>query len=312
LNRNIIFTVGFAFATILYSCNNAGKPSPTDTPTAGDIKIAADESFKPIIDTELYTFQSLYTKAHVSCTYTSEAECVKALTSDSVRLIVMSRQLSATESAYFDNIKIKPRITKICIDAVALIVNLGNTDTLMDVESLKKILSGEIKDWSGLNNKSKTGAINVVFDNPSSGNARFLKDSLLQGKAFGNNCFAQKSNADVIDYVNKNKNALGIISVAWISDKDDPSVMSFLSKVKVVSVASKSSTDTEDYLLPYQAYIAQNTYPLCRSVYSISREARAGLGTGFVSFIAGDKGQRIILKSGLVPSTMPVRLIEMN
>ena len=43
-----------------------------------------------------------------------------------------------------------------------------------------------------------------------------------------------------------------------------------------------------------------------------SRESFTGLGSGFVSFVAGEKGQRIILKSGLIPATMPIRIIQVN
>ena len=63
---------------------------------------------------------------------------------------------------------------------------------------------------------------------------------------------------------------------------------------------------------PYQAYIAQKSYPLVRDIMMISREARSGLASGFMAFVASDKGQRIVLKSGLVPATMPIRIVEIN
>jgi len=44
----------------------------------------------------------------------------------------------------------------------------------------------------------------------------------------------------------------------------------------------------------------------------VSRESFSGLGSGFISFVAGEKGQRIILKSGLVPATMPIRLVKVK
>jgi len=44
----------------------------------------------------------------------------------------------------------------------------------------------------------------------------------------------------------------------------------------------------------------------------INREYFSGLGTGFAQFIAGEKGQRIFLKSGLVPAQMPIRLVEVK
>jgi phosphate transport system substrate-binding protein len=31
-----------------------------------------------------------------------------------------------------------------------------------------------------------------------------------------------------------------------------------------------------------------------------------------MAFVASDKGQRIVLKSGLVPATMPIRIVEIN
>jgi len=41
-------------------------------------------------------------------------------------------------------------------------------------------------------------------------------------------------------------------------------------------------------------------------------EAYNGLGSGFATFVGSDKGQRIILKDGLVPANSPIRLIEVN
>jgi phosphate transport system substrate-binding protein len=86
-----------------------------------------------------------------------------------------------------------------------------------------------------------------------------------------------------------------------------------LKKIKVVAVGHKNNpTEPDTYYQPFQGYLAAGTYPLRRDLYIVSREARAGLGTGFASFVAGDKGQRIFLKSGLVPATMPVRLVNIR
>jgi phosphate transport system substrate-binding protein len=101
-----------------------------------------------------------------------------------------------------------------------------------------------------------------------------------------------------------------VIGVNWISDRRDSTSIRFLKKVNVVGISrSDNPASEDDYIQPYQGYLAQGTYPLRREVFIVSREARAGLGTGFASFITGDKGQRIILKSGLVPASMPVRIV---
>lgn len=290
------------------SCNNGGHQY-SDTPTSGEIKIAVDESYSLLFDTEIYTFQSLYKYAKINASYEPETEAVKDLLNDSIRFAVISRELNEDEKKYFEGIKLTPRINKIAVDAVALIVNNNNQDTLLTLDQIKSLFSGKDTLWSQINSSSKNKPIRIVFDNSGSGNARFIKETILNNQSFPKNCFAVKSNPEVIEYVSNNPDAMGVIGVNWVSDKDDTLTISFLKKVKVVAI---SKNKEEIFYKPYQAYMQTGNYPFCRSVYIVSREARAGLGTGFASFVAGDKGQRIILKSGLVPATAPVRIVEIT
>ena len=90
--------------------------------------------------------------------------------------------------------------------------------------------------WKDINSKSALGDIIVVFDNNKSSNTRFIREKFELKNNFPSNCFAVKSNPEVISYVEKNKNAIGIISVNWISDKNDSVSHQFLKNDKVVSV----------------------------------------------------------------------------
>ena len=102
------------------------------------------------------------------------------------------------------------------------------------------------------------------------------------------------------------------MSVNWVSDQNDSITRGFLKRVKVVAISSELNSDGEDFFRPYQGFIADKSYPFIRDVYMINRETFAGLGSGFVQFVAGDLGQRIILKMGMVPATMPVRLVKIR
>jgi phosphate transport system substrate-binding protein len=110
-----------------------------------------------------------------------------------------------------------------------------------------------------------------------------------------------------VEYVSKSPHALGLIGVSWISDRDDATASKFLNSIHVARISINGEA-----VQPYQAYIADGKYALRRSVYIISREFRTGLGTGLLAFVAGDKGQRIVLKSGMVPATMPIRLVKIH
>lgn len=61
---------------------------------------------------------------------------------------------------------------------------------------------------------------------------------------------------------------------------------------------------------PWQAYLALKEYPLIRDVYVILTDPRQGLASGFTGFLTSDRGQRIILKAGIVPATQPVRICQ--
>lgn len=298
--------------TAFYGCGNSGS-TDSNTPTSGNITISADESFRPIIETEVNTFEGIYKRADITALYKPEGEVVKDLLNDSTRIAVLSRELTPEEVTVFESKKLIPRTTKIAIDAIAIIVNKNNPDSLLTVDELESIFNGNTTSWKQLNSDSNLGDITIVFDNNNSGTARYVRDSLTTNHKLPANTFAADSHEALIDYVEKNKNALGVIGVNWISDFDDSVAVGFQNRIKVVGVsADPTPTTTESYYQPYQAYIAQGTYPLRRYLYMISTEGRSGLGTGFVAFVAGDKGQRIILKSGLVPATMPVRVVGLQ
>ena len=99
-----------------------------------------------------------------------------------------------------------------------------------------------------------------------------------------------------------------MIAVPLMVADDDRKVLGCLCLARTDEIAF---TEDDEYYKPYQAYIAQKIYPLWREVYVISKEAYTGLGTGLTAFIASERGQRIVLKFGLVPATMPVRLVEL-
>ncbi len=298
-----------ALLLIAVSCRNPMGVQPLDeAPTRGNIRISVDESFQLLYDTQIYTFESLYVNANIAVSYKPEVEVLADFMNDSVRTITLTRELTKEEKDYLVSQKFTPRTTKVAHDALALIVNPGNPDTLMLDSQLSAILSGKISTWKQLNPNSADKTINVVFDNNKSGNVRYFREKFEIKGNFPSNCFAVENNAEVINYVKNNPNSLGIISVNWISDTQDSISEKFLESVRVVEVG----TNSMNYCKPYQGYIAEGSYPFCRDLFMISRETFSGLGTGFASFVAGDQGQRIILKSGLVPATMPVRLIEIK
>ncbi len=296
---------------ILSSCGNKGPKVLDETPTRGNIKITVDESFQPLLDTEVFTFTHLYTSANVTPQYKPEYDVIEDYMNDSVKVVVSSKKLTDNQIQHLRELQVIARTTTFAYDALALVTNKSNLDTLINYDIIKDIFQGKITRWNEINPKSKLGEIQVIFDNTKSGNIRYFKDLFEIKDNLPGNFFAVKTNPEVIDFVSRNPDALGIVSVNWISDKDDSLSMSFVKKIRVLAISQPYFNDGS-YYRPYQGSIYDKSYPFVREIYLISRETFAGLGSGFINWACAEQGQRIVLKSGLVPATMPIRLVQIK
>ena len=300
-----------ASLTIMPGCKNKGTAALKETPTSGNIRIAADDSFKPIVAAELDTFLALYNYAHIAPLYMPENELVAFFLNDSVKVIVSSWTPTEEQRKVLLDLQTVVRTTVVAYDALAIVLNRSNADSLLTYQNVEDIFKGTVTDWNQLNPVSRLGKINVVFDNVRSGNIRYFREKFSLPEELLPNFYAVNSNTEVIEYVSKTPGALGIVSVNWISDEDDPGSFGMLNKIKVAAI-SQPYLDKSSFYLPLQGHIYDKSYPFVREVNMHTRESYTGLGSGFVSFVAGEKGQRIILKSGLVPATMPIRIIQVK
>lgn len=311
IRKNFIISFSLLLIVViaLNSCSNYDLNA--DSPTSGKLKIGIDESYTLMMDSQVYVFEQIYKHADIIPTLKPEAEVMKDLMNDSIQEAVVCRELTDDEVKFFESKQRRPEITKIAIDGVAIVVHPENPDTNFTVERLRAIFSGKDSIWtnSALNGQKMA----IVFDNVGSSNARYIKEKFLGESEFPSYCFSANSNQEVMDYVNKNPNAMGVISVAWVSDKDDPTCTTFLNMVKVCGIRDdENALQNDDYRQPAQAYIFDGSYPLTRDLYVIRTGLRGTLGTGFASHLAGEKGQLIIKKMGMMPAIHPTRIVRIT
>ena len=292
----------------LASCKYA-NPKTLDTPTQGTEHISVDDSYTLLFETEVYTFLSLYQDAYVYAHYKPEDEVFRDLLHDSTSFAVVSRELTKDEEGYFAAKNRHPKTYKIAEDGIAFIVNNKNTDTVILQKEMDRILSGTLLDWSELNTQNTLGKLNIAIDHKNSANAHYIANKFLKGNSFPAHFMAADKPMDVVSYVMKNEGAIGVLSSGWIADAQDSTVKYIRKNVKLVYIQANNDTGG---VLPLQGYIKSKEYPYTRTVYVINAEGGNGLATGFTAFVAGDKGQLIILKSGMVPANTPPRTIQIT
>lgn len=291
--NSFLFYLACGGLLVFTSCG-APESKEIDTITKGQIYIAVDESLKDVVSTGIYNFQQINPEATITPLFLPQELAYQALLSDSVRLVIGGRALNEQELRSLENKKVKPRSTPLGKDAVALIVGKKYID---------KIPLSTLESWMiGKNNDASNPVL--VFDNSASGAVSYLIDKFGL-ESLPEEVYALNNNQEVVDYVASNANAVGILANNWIVQLGAEDKAAIDQKIKYLAI---SGSDTQKgYFFPEQTFIADSTYPLIRSVYGISTEARVGLGTGFLSFMASERGQRIILKAGLLPNDMPSR-----
>ena len=298
------------------SSDSAVSPGKRESTTSGDIAIVVDETLKPIIQAEVDNFEFLYENASINPIYLPGEAAIEALLNqDSLRLVVASRELQYEEREFLKEQKTAAKYTLVATDAIALIIHQDNLDSVLTKEMLPKIFSGEITNWNQINPDSKLGEVQLVFDNAQSSTVQFILEKVIPGKSLRKDVNAGKSNPEVLEFVANTPNALGVIGVSWISDQDDSQARGFRKNIRVMELEVDSTCSFVDaygekFYQPYQGVVKEGCYPLSRGIYAILREPRIGLGTGFVAHLASDAGQRIILKSGLVPERAITRMVK--
>src|SRR5258708_598327 len=290
-SKAVLVLSGLLLLVAFQTCKrNVPAKNFNDTYKSGEATFVSDESFAPILDQEAYVFKNDYPKAKPEIVYRSENDAVKFLLSDSARFGFFARGLNTNEINELKSHNLPVVVSKFAVDAITIIVNEASTDTATSVAEIKKMLTGQAK-----TDRS------IVFDNPSSSLVRYLKDFTGAADFNQKNIYALKSNKEVIEYVSKHPEAIGITSLSWINDPD-ADYADAAKKVKILAIKDESSkTAPTQYFRPSQTTLYLKQYPLLRYLYIVNCTGRNGLGHGFEYFIVDDKGQRIILRSGLLP-----------
>jgi phosphate transport system substrate-binding protein len=255
----------------------------------------------------------LNSEAKVNLQVKTTKEVVADLNNGVYKTIVVGRDLTKEEADIFAQNKIEVKKTAFALDGIGVIVNPKNPLTKINFNELKRIFSGEQKEWEALDGDNKDvykGKIKVFIARKNASIHDIFRQKVLAGAEFGPMDVICSTSTQMMKEIKENENAIGFISMAWITVSND-TLDESVKPLKVASVDPNSGA-VGSYVGLHQGYIANKTYPLITEAFIITTDFSMNLSVGFSSFMASYDGQRIVLKSGLVPVTQPVKLIQLN
>lgn len=331
MSRHTLRTLA-ALLPLMLALAACGKyEKKTNTSTAGSSTLFCDESFENIMEQEIDVFEYIYPDAHVLCRYGSEREAIDSLMNLSFKSIVIPRELTDAEVQRIKKKNRTPRTAKIAVDAIALIVNKDNPASYLSTKEIGEILTGQTPNWIDLNPHYPDKPITVLFDNDGSSMMSYMRDSLMNGASFGENAQKTGSIKSLVEAVLNNKYAIGVIGVSWLSpnlkeattmddlarDVQSDSIVPNMADIdKAIEMAGVKTLgvmkgDNRTAYRPFQENIYNGTYPLTRSIYMTTISPSGSPGGGFFSFVTGFTGQKLIMKTGILPARMNINVVEL-
>ena len=294
---------GILLVVAFISCEKGAKltKDSKETVVTGTTSILVDETIFPIVEDVVAVFENEYKNAKINLISKSEGEILQLVKEDHSKIAVLARNLNSEELQYFSNKKIIPKITEFAEDAVVFIAHKDNAMETISIDAFVLKLKGTSNQW-----KQK-----IVFENPQSSTISFLKATLEVGQIDTKQVFSMKDSQELIQFIAKNKDAVGVVGVNWLL-QPPVDLEKSVQNVKILGVSIQAIKDGKLFVKPNQSNIADHSYPWTRKLYLLNFQGGKGLGMGFASYIAGENGQRIILKSGLSPIKFPSREINVR
>lgn len=283
-------------ASVLVLGGCVRKERNKSTPTSGSLVVYATADVEPVIQKGADAFNKLYTQANVAVYPLESRTIVDSMIQGRTDAGYFDRQLSAAESLTVVASRKHVYSFLLGTTVATWLVNPANTVATIDSTQLLKILSGDITSWKDLGGAD--GPIHIYL--PPIGDGAWLAiQDFLRGSLVHVEAHYWPNDSTVLANVKSDPAALGLVGMQITPIPE-------LKKLKWV-----------DPLLaePVPANIGslqEGKYPFRVGLYYYTIADRTDLASGFLSFLAGNVGQRLIADNGFLPAMIPVRIVNLS
>lgn len=178
-----------------------------------------------------------------------------------------------------------PREYKVALDGLSIYVNADNPITELDLDQLKEIFTGKVRNWKALGGPDSP--ITVYSRENSSGTYEFFKEHILKGQDFVASAQTMPGTAALLQAVSRDKYGVGYGGAAYGHG------------AKALKV---KKTPESPAIEPTEETVVSGRYPIWRYLYNyLSPEKDKGEIAAFLNWVRSDEGQRVVKEVGYYP-----------
>lgn len=293
--------------------------------TIGNLDIDVDENIEPLMKKQKEEFERLNPEAKLFLTTLPTTNCIADLINGKTKTIAVTRDFNEEEKKIIADNKLEFKKFQFAIDGIGFIVNPKNPVLRVTSEDLRKIFTGEYKNWTDIKSQNEeqnaetksyfSGSkdnIKLFIQRQNSSVYSFVKDSVMKRMDYSTAAVVCSTSTQMLQMIRENTNAIGIINMSWLSAGNMDSLDATVKALRVSQILDNGVQ--KDFIQFHQGYLAndQQPYPYRRYVYLITGDLGIGMTTGFLSYLLRPDGQKVVMKNGLVPVTQPVQTIQIN
>jgi len=241
---------------------------------SGTITVAGSTTVQPLAELLADEFMSENPDVQVTIGGGGTSVGITSVNNGTVDIGSASRDLKSDEPQLVKHLLAK--------DGIAIIVKPGNPVSGLTKAQVRDIFGGVIKNWKDVGGPDH--AINVVVRESGSGTRTAFEEMVMAkpepAVAIASTALEQNSNGGVKQVVGGDSYAIGFISFGYIDNT-----------VKALSIDGVEATVEN----------AKNeTYPIVRPLYFLTKEEPTGLVKDFIDFCLSDAGQAIVADEGYI------------
>jgi len=178
----------------------------------------------------------------------------------------------------------------IALDGIAVIVHSNNKVSSLDLDQVKDIFTGRVRDWSAAGGRPEPIELYAPDDN--SGTYDIFRQLVLEAQPLASSAKRFVDSIELSDNVATEVGAIGLVGLAYVRSAN------------AVAISERRSPPT----LPSPFTVANESYPLSRRLYLYTLpHPRTPLVTNLVNFALSPEGQQVVRESGFVDLSIAAR-----
>lgn len=234
-----------------------------------------------------YAYENLMNKENVSQNYV-HYKLDAFIDMGSVDLVIATEP-SDEELAHAKELGVTLKKTPVCYDAFVFITHKDNPVESLTVEEIKKIYTGEIKNWKEVGGKDERIR---AFQRDKNSGSQTAMENLVMG------------NSDMIDPIEvKIIVGMGELVDAVAEYENETASLGYTYRYYIDTLYKNDNIKTiaVDGITPTDDNIRSGAYPFTTNYYAVIREGdEEAIGGKFLNWMLSDEGQQCITQAGYI------------